>query len=220
MSFPEHTNPSKGRDAKAPYNFVPLAEKIVPELSRPDRDVYYSNRFTGVIHCMLKTESPLYTRAALEQDEYRKKPTKDGEKSKNKSDFFYVDPATKQPVIPGSSLRGMLRTLVEIITFSKPQPVTDRQLFFRTLDDTAIGKAYGKRMVGGDGQKKQSNIGRNDSANSERPCGDIVSRNREPACSGQYRGVIAASGNVASTVKSKRLGRHCHHCFTSARQQP
>ncbi len=150
MSFPEHTNPSKGRDAKAPYNFVPLAEKIVPELSRPDRDVYYSNRFTGVIHCMLKTESPLYTRAALEQDEYRKKPTKDGEKSKNKSDFFYVDPATKQPVIPGSSLRGMLRTLVEIITFSKPQPVTDRQLFFRTLDDTAIGKAYGKRMVGGD----------------------------------------------------------------------
>jgi len=151
MSCPKHTNPSKGREAKAPYNFVPLAEEIVTAKSLLDRDVYHNNRYTGVIHCQLETKTPLYTRAALEKDELEKYRLKDkDEKTKTKADFFYIDPTTKQPVIPGSSLRGMLRTLVEIITFSKPQPVTDRQLFFRTLDTSSVAKSYTDRMVAGD----------------------------------------------------------------------
>lgn len=145
MSFPKHKNPSKGRHATAPYNFVALADEIVHEIPRVDHDIYHVDRYTGVLHCTLKTETPLYTRAALEPAESKKKM-----QAKEKADFFYVDPETKRPVIPGSGIRGALRTLMEIITYSKPQPVTDRQLFFRTLDDSAIGKAYGKRMVAGE----------------------------------------------------------------------
>ncbi|MCB0112231.1 MAG: TIGR03986 family CRISPR-associated RAMP protein, partial [Caldilineaceae bacterium] len=145
MSFPKHQNPSKGRHATAPYNFVPLANEIVREIPRPDRDVYHADRYTGLIRCTLKTETPLYTRAALEPSESKKKM-----QAKDKADFFYIDPATKRPVIPGSGIRGALRSLIEIITYSKPQPVTDRQLFFRSLDGTAISDAYTKRMVAGD----------------------------------------------------------------------
>lgn len=140
---PQHVNPrTKGRTAWAPYNFVPLPEAIVPAGGLPRHDIYEEGHHTGVIRCTLTTETPLYTRAALEPPEYGVLDAKD------KPDFFYVDPTTHEPVIPGSSLRGMLRNLVEIIAYSKLQPVTAKQLFFRTLDDTSIGKAYGRRMSG------------------------------------------------------------------------
>jgi CRISPR-associated protein (TIGR03986 family) len=145
MTLPQHVDPQAAdRRARAPYNFVPLPEVVVPATELPPRDRYDLERFTGVIHCTLTTETPLYTRAALEPREYGKV------EGKNKDNFFYVDPTTHAPVIPGSSLRGMLRNLVEIITYSKPQPVTDRQLFFRTVDVSSVGKAYGARMAGGD----------------------------------------------------------------------
>ncbi len=142
MTLPQHANPqSDDRRARAPYNFVPLPDMIVPAQPRPDRDRYYPDRHTGIVHCTLTTETPLYTRAALEPDEYGYR----NRQSKDKDEFFYVDPSTKEPVIPGSSFRGMLRNLVEIITYSKPQPVTDRQLFFRTVDDTSVGRTYNTR---------------------------------------------------------------------------
>jgi CRISPR-associated protein (TIGR03986 family) len=86
----------------------------------------------------------LYTRAALEPSEVGLR------EAKNKSDFFYVDPTTKEPVIPGSGLRGVVRSVLEIVTNSKLQPVTDRQLFYRTLDTSALGERYRSRMTGGD----------------------------------------------------------------------
>lgn len=140
---PKHINPrTEMRTARAPYNFVPLPEAIVSANELPRHDRYETGRYTGSVRCILTTETPLYTRAALEPDEYGVI------EAKNKPDFFYVNPTTHEPVIPGSSLRGMLRNLVEIVTYGKLQPVTAQQLFFRTLDDTSIGKAYGGRMSG------------------------------------------------------------------------
>lgn len=140
---PKHANPrTQTRTARAPYNFVSLPEAVVPADGLAQHDCYEEERYTGLVRCTLTTETPLYTRSALELAEYGAIEAKD------KPDFFYVDPGTHEPVIPGSSLRGMLRNLVEIITYSKLQPVTAKQLFFRTLDDTSIGKAYGKRMSG------------------------------------------------------------------------
>lgn len=145
MTLPQHKNPTaEERTARAPYNFVPLPESVVTAGDLPRRDRYDSDLHTGTIRCTLTTETPLYTRAALEPEEYGYR------EAKEKPDSFYVDPVTKEPVIPGSTLRGMLRTLMEIVTYSKLQPVTDRQLFFRTLDDTSLGRAYGRRMSGGD----------------------------------------------------------------------
>jgi CRISPR-associated protein (TIGR03986 family) len=52
-----------------------------------------------------------------------------GLEAKDLPDFFYFQ-QRGQPVIPGSSLRGMLRALVEIAAYGKMQKVTDRPRYF------------------------------------------------------------------------------------------
>ncbi|MEH1885198.1 TIGR03986 family type III CRISPR-associated RAMP protein [Nostoc sp.] len=134
------------RKAIAPYNFVELPEKVVevsPE-SLPQENRYCENRYTGRIKCTLTTESPLYIRCGLTKEEFEC-----GAETKDLPDFFYTNPLEKstKPVIPGSSLRGMLRNLVEIISFSKIDRVSDHQrLFFRAVaansNKDSLGKEY------------------------------------------------------------------------------
>lgn len=141
---PVHKNPSyKNRVAVAPYNFVPLPEKILTlNRSLPPHDRYDPKLFTGTLKCTLTTASPLYVRAARTWEQYTTE-------TEPPADPFYGE--TKDTLlIPGSSLRGMLRNLVEVISYSRIAPVTTRPLFFRTVDVSSIGKAYGKRMSGGD----------------------------------------------------------------------
>jgi len=114
----EITDPN--RIAVAPYNFVELPNDIVEvkEEDLPQQNVYYpesENRYTGKIECTLTTESPLYIRCGLTKEEFEC-----GTESKDLADFFYTELVTKarKPILPGSSLRGMLRNLIEIITLS------------------------------------------------------------------------------------------------------
>lgn len=139
------------RQAVAPYNFVELPEKVLEVSldSLPKENSYYlrsDNRYTGRIECTLTTESPLYIRCGFTKDEFES-----GVKSKDLPNFFYTNPLgeSTKPVIPGSSLRGMLRNLIEIITFSKIDQVSDHQrLFFRAVavspDKDSLGKEYQK----------------------------------------------------------------------------
>lgn len=136
MKLPQHKNPVPNREALAPYNFVPLPEKVLSgEVS--DLDAYHAGQHTGWFECELTTETPLYVRCGLWPDE--DKPEKD------RPDFF-TDPLTHQPVIPGSSLRGMLRSMVEIISYSKVQPVTNElKVTFRAVaakSDDPLAQPY------------------------------------------------------------------------------
>jgi len=137
MTFPKHIKCVPGdRKAVAPYNFVELPEKVVAidPGSLPGGDRYHPGHQTGIIKCTLTTESPLYTRCGWTPDDF----AKDGDtpfhelpsEIKQKQANFFLDPITQKPVIPGSSIRGMLRTLVEIISFSKINQVSDVQKFF------------------------------------------------------------------------------------------
>ena len=63
------------RIALAPYNFVPLPEKVVTldvKKDLPDQGWYDPDRLTGRVECALTTESPLYTRAGVTPEEYEK----------------------------------------------------------------------------------------------------------------------------------------------------
>lgn len=149
---PKHNNNIPNhRKAIAPYNFVELPESVVevsPD-SLPQQNRYYvqsENRYTGRIECTLTTESPLYIRCGFTKEEF-----KCGAESKDLPDFFYISPSGKstKPVIPGSSLRGMLRNLIEIISFSKIDQVSNHQrLFFRAVavsqNKDSLGKEYQK----------------------------------------------------------------------------
>jgi len=120
------------RRAIAPYNFVELPDQVITaKLPLPDSDRYHSKLHTGRIECTLTTASPLYIRCGLTTEEFQ-----GGKEAKDLPDFFYTDPAAKaeKPVLPGSSLRGMLRNLVEIVSFSKIDHVSEYQkLFFRSV---------------------------------------------------------------------------------------
>jgi CRISPR-associated protein (TIGR03986 family) len=142
--WPEQAKPSERRSAKAPYNFVRLPE-MVPWMPQdlPDMDHYDEDRYTGYLSCTLTTASPLYVRCGVTPE-----AAQAGSEAKDRPDFFYTDPNTLEPVIPGSSLRGMLRNLIEIVSYSKVQPVGDDSLVYRAVADrSSLGGQYRDLMT-------------------------------------------------------------------------
>lgn len=168
---PKHKNPSsKERTAVAPYNFVPIADPVITfpdgDPNNPlevDQGVYHFGRWTGWIDVKLTTKSPLYVRGVLKPDEYEQKERQEAnandktphlDKLRNKPDFFHTGDKD-QPVIPGSSLRGMLRQIVEILGHGKLKPVMDRPLIYRAVGDTSShGEAYRKLLMDEDPDRK------------------------------------------------------------------
>ncbi len=183
------------RVASAPYNFVPLPDKVVAilsgdELKRcgedaaagaaneeaagrlarearqkliderlPGHDALITGRYTGYFDVTLTTLTPLFIRGPVPLSELERQERgadiRDGQNRqtpfsqhvRNRPEFFYIDQKTKRPVIPGSSLRGMLRSLVEIVTYGKVQWVTKKRLFCRAVGSDRVGRHYVERMV-------------------------------------------------------------------------
>lgn len=150
---------NENRRAVAPYNFVELPEKVILSESEGLKlhNQYSPDRHTGEISCTLTTSSPLYIRGGFTPDDF----TQFGEESssidklerlnteqrKRRADFFAY-PQNRRPVIPGSSLRGMLRSLIEIISYGKIDKVSDTNLVYRAVGDTtSLGDAYRNRLL-------------------------------------------------------------------------
>jgi len=101
--------------ARAPYNFVPLNEKVVDAESVLEFNRYHKDRYSGHIDFELETITPLYIR-----------------RESGSSEFFSIGGKVK---IPGSSMRGMIRTIIEITSFSKFKFFNDNRLYYRGLAD-------------------------------------------------------------------------------------
>lgn len=159
--MPRHVNPTTSdRTATAPYNFVPLPERVFDvadgiqiggEMIKPwemhDRFVPGTN--SGSIELTIETLTPLFIRGAVGQQQ-------DGAWD-DRDSRLRPEPYTTpdgRPAIPGSSLRGMVRTLVEILSFSKIQPANDGKPFFRTVADDRIGRTYRSRMTAAGGKPR------------------------------------------------------------------
>lgn len=155
-----HKNPGRDRASSAAYNFVELPEKVVSAVEKaedlPNQDTYSNENYpnTGHFAVTLTTKSPLYVRCPLTPAQYEKKAEQEaqGEKNykkklSNKPEFFYTADETK-PVIPGSSLRGMLRNLLEIVSYGKVEIVKDSpKIFYRGVATTdSIGRFYKEKI--------------------------------------------------------------------------
>ncbi len=153
MRLPRHKSPTQGGlDGTAPYNFVPLPDAVVTvnEVDIPFHDKY--EHHTGYLDCTLTTKTPLYVRGAMGLNLWAEKMSEQKQDDETRqrlreeyAQFFHVD-NPQIPVIPGSSLRGMIRGLLEIVSYGKIAWVTDKQLFFRTMDGSAVSDYYVKRM--------------------------------------------------------------------------
>lgn len=170
-------NPEQNREAIAPYNFVELPDRVVhaqdaneqervqkedgttdipPSLVR--HDSFFSNRHTGTLSCTLVADSPIYIRTGLSPDDFAAIASTpfnkmNPEQRKTYAQFFALH---GEPTLPGSSLRGMFRTLVEIAAHGKVSRVTDRQLVYRAVGDrTSLGNIYRESFLSEEESKEK-----------------------------------------------------------------
>jgi CRISPR-associated protein (TIGR03986 family) len=142
-------NYNRGK-ARAPYNFIPITAQAstqqgeikpyTPIEAYPSADDlprhhhFDPDLHSGYFTVRLETKTPLYIRGMLTRAETRANNTQrqqGNDALHQTSAFFSYDGET--PVIPGSTLRGMIRSLVEIITFGKIHFVSDNKLVYRAI---------------------------------------------------------------------------------------
>jgi len=105
----------------APYNFIPLNKKVVKAEEIPHFDKYHEDRFNGCIELIINTKTPLFIKG-------------------EGSNFFSAGEKVK---LPGSSLRGMVRTLVEIASFGKFHFINaNKRLYYRWIADAPHLRQY------------------------------------------------------------------------------
>jgi len=154
------------QSAKAPYNFVPLNDIVVPcehrEKKLPSFNTYHPTLNSGYLELKLTTETPLYIRDTLTRDDLKKEARVKAENDNNDTKYKYINPDFFSPGgrvrIPGSSLRGMLRTMVEMTSFSKLLFFEhNRNYYFRSFADKCkdIRDEYSHYMKGDENENKK-----------------------------------------------------------------
>ena len=131
--------------ATAPYNFVSLPQGVLTSpiegdaMSDAERVEHYrahilaKGRLSGRIDLEIKTLTPVFVGTGVDA----------GDAVEN---FFAP---TGIPVIPGSSLRGMIKNLFKIVTCSAMragEDYHDQALYFRSVAGGALQSVYNKRV--------------------------------------------------------------------------
>lgn len=120
----------------APYNFVPLNDKIFyppwasENILKNIHDVPFEDGESGVIELEVTAKSPIFI--------------KDG---KNPSEFCHYinENGGKEYYIPATSIKGMIRNVLEIMSFSAMNFIDDKKYSFRDLKSDE----YVKRVANG-----------------------------------------------------------------------
>ncbi|MCP4217944.1 MAG: TIGR03986 family CRISPR-associated RAMP protein [bacterium] len=166
--------------ASAPYSFIPLNETVVPsdtinldgpepvngimangktDFSRYFTDETQGKKYTGCIELDITTKTPLYIRDSRDDAEDRQEENKIMAKAEREklSKARYINADFFSPAgrirIPGSTLRGMLRSMVEIVSFSKMTFFeAQRKYHFRAFADKSLDlrKEYREKLAGDD----------------------------------------------------------------------
>jgi len=113
---------------KAPYNFVPLSDKVFypPWAEQVSHDIPFSDGESGEIDITITAKSPIFIRDGKNKEEFCHHVDKSGKKT------YYI---------PGSSVKGMVRNVLEIMSFSKMKFVDDKTYAVRDLRyDTYMNK--------------------------------------------------------------------------------
>ena len=116
---------------RAPFNFVPLSDDVVfPQWSkRISLDIPFSDGISGELCVNIKAQTPIFVRNGYVRDA-------EGKVDKNSDEFksFSIMPDGTY-FIPATSIKGELRHLLEILSFSKMQRIDNKRYSIRDVND-------------------------------------------------------------------------------------
>lgn len=127
-----------GGRVHAPYNFVPLSNVVFPadNANVINQDMPLKDGYSGTIAFRIIAESPLCVGGER---------TKASSAAPGQVYMFKTPDGSQSYAIPGSSIRGMIRNVLEIATFSKFDLVDEQRFAVRDLSGSI--PEYGRKMV-------------------------------------------------------------------------
>ncbi len=110
---------------KAPFNFVPLSDEVFfPDWANDiSHDIPFKDGISGSIELKITAESPIFVRNGHTKEEAEKK-------TQEFKDFSNIDGIY---FIPSTTIKGTIRNVLEIISFSKMQQVSNKKYSIRDL---------------------------------------------------------------------------------------
>ncbi len=133
---------------KSPYNFVPLNREVyIPEWGEfTSMDIPFKDGEDGIIEVEIKNISPLFVRDGHannpDNDELRSNPNSDDKFSSH----ILVD-GHRHYFIPGSTIKGAVRNVMEVLSFAKMDRYDNDSFGFRSFDTKkSENKGYSEAM--------------------------------------------------------------------------
>jgi len=123
----------------APFNFVPLSDQspFFPNWSEQvSQDIPFSNAVSGSIELDIEAQTPIFVRNGH---------TYSDRESQNKA-YQSFSQIENRYFIPGSSLKGALRNVLEITSFGKLTRVNNDSFAFRDLSRSTDGNKYKEQI--------------------------------------------------------------------------
>ena len=110
----------------APFNFVPLTDKVFfPDWAdQISHDIPFEDGTSGVLRLKITAQTPVFVRNGH---------TKQDADDKNETYTSFSKSPDNKYFIPGSSLKGSIRNVLEIISFGKLNPINDARYAVRDL---------------------------------------------------------------------------------------
>lgn len=127
---------------RAPFNFVPLNDKVFcPDWAgQISQDIPFSDGVSGIIKLKITAKSPIFVR-----DGHKREDEKDKNKDKEVIQEFCHTKDGKY-FIPGTSIKGAVRNVLEILSYGKLTQVKNQSFGFRDLGNTADGTFYRSKI--------------------------------------------------------------------------
>ena len=117
----------------APYNFVPLNKKVVyPHWAKLiSHDVPFENSFSGTIELQITAKTHIFVKDGMS--------AKEAESYKKDNIPYLPNKLEDKYFIPGTSIKGMLANVIEIISFGElKNRVDDKRYAFRDLTRNGV----------------------------------------------------------------------------------
>ncbi len=116
----------------SPYNFAPISDRVceIPAGEASWADVPFSDGLSGHIQLRVTAKTPIFIRGP------GKHPKEADEKRRSDPHQKFYRLPDGRFAIPGTSIKGMLRNVLEIATFSRMTHVDDKRHGFRDLNNS------------------------------------------------------------------------------------